>query len=54
MLIMATTRPLIGINAEHLAPAKGGTPRSIVHSGYYECLLSAGALPGRRRGIAEA
>ena len=45
MPIMATTRPLIGINAEHLAPAKGGTPRSIVHSGYYECLLAAGALP---------
>ena len=42
---MVTDRPLIGINAEHLAPNKGGTPRSVVHSGYYECLLAAGALP---------
>ena len=43
--MVTTHRPLIGINAEHLVPAKGGVPRSVVHSGYYECLLSAGALP---------
>lgn len=42
---MVTDRPLIGINAEHLATNKGGAPRSIVNSGYYECLLAAGALP---------
>ena len=38
-------RPLIGINADYYTPAKGKTPHSIVHSGYYECLLTAGAIP---------
>jgi putative glutamine amidotransferase len=39
------TRPLIGINADYRATAKGRTPQSYMHSGYYDCLLSAGALP---------
>ena len=38
-------RPLIGINADYRATAKGRTPQSYMHSGYYDCLLSAGALP---------
>ena len=38
-------RPLIGINADYRATAKGRTPQSFMHSGYYDCLLSAGALP---------
>src|ERR1700754_2488699 len=38
-------RPLIGINADYRATAKGRTPHSYMHSGYYDCLLSAGALP---------
>src|SRR3954471_14332606 len=38
-------RPLIGINADYRASAKGRTPQSYMHSGYYDCLLSAGALP---------
>ena len=38
-------RPLIGINADYRATAKGRTPHSYIHSGYYDCLLSAGALP---------
>ncbi|MDB5351884.1 MAG: putative glutamine amidotransferase [Planctomycetota bacterium] len=42
---MIKDRPLIGINADYYTPAKGRSPHSIVHSGYYECLLTAGALP---------
>ncbi len=38
-------RPLIGVNTDFRAPAKGRTPHSFIHSGYYECLLSANALP---------
>jgi putative glutamine amidotransferase len=38
-------RPLIGINADYRASAKGRSPQSYMHSGYYDCLLSAGALP---------
>ena len=38
-------RPLIGINADYYTPAKAKSPYTVVHSGYYECLLTAGALP---------
>jgi len=37
-------RPLIGINCDYVAP-KGRTPVTALHSGYYECVLSAGGLP---------
>jgi len=38
-------RPVIGINTDYRASAKGRTPHSFVHSGYFECLLAANALP---------
>jgi putative glutamine amidotransferase len=38
-------RPLVGINTDYRATAKGRTPHSYMHSGYYDCLLSANALP---------
>jgi putative glutamine amidotransferase len=38
-------RPLIGINTDFRASAKARTPHSLMHSGYYDCLLSANALP---------
>ena len=37
-------RPLIGINTDYRAAAKGKTPHCHLHSGYYECLMSANAL----------
>lgn len=42
---MTKDRPLIGINADIFTPAKGRSPHVILHSGYYECLLTANALP---------
>ena len=38
-------RPLIGINTDYRAITKGRTPHSYMHSGYYDCILSASALP---------
>ncbi len=38
-------RPLIGINSDYRATAKGRVPQTFLHSGYYDCLLSAGAVP---------
>ncbi len=38
-------RPLIGINTDYRAVAKGRATQSHVHSGYYDILLTAGALP---------
>jgi putative glutamine amidotransferase len=38
-------RPLIGINTDYRVVAKGRTPHSFIHSGYFECLLAANALP---------
>ena len=38
-------RPLIGINTDYRASAKGRAPHSFMHSGYYDCLLSANAVP---------
>src|SRR5258708_4304468 len=38
-------RPLIGINTDYRSPAKGGTPYSVMHGGYFDCLLAANALP---------
>ncbi len=42
---MTKDRPLIGINADFLAPAKGRAPRTVLHSGYYDSILTAGGLP---------
>ena len=42
---MMNDRPLIGINTDFRAIAKGRTPHSFMHSGYYDCLLAANALP---------
>lgn len=38
-------RPLIGINLDYRATVKGRAPFSLVHSGYYECVLSGGGIP---------
>ena len=38
-------RPLIGINTDYRTAAKGRTAHSALASGYYDCLLSAGAVP---------
>ena len=38
-------RPLIGINSDYRATAKGRTPQTSLQSGYYDCLLAAGAVP---------
>jgi putative glutamine amidotransferase len=37
-------RPLIGINCDYHATAKGRTPHCYIQSGYFDCLLSANAL----------
>src|SRR4051794_5947985 len=42
---MTKDRPLIGINTDYRAVAKGRTPHSYMHSGYFDCLLAANALP---------
>src|SRR5258708_39438249 len=42
---MTKNRPLIGINTDYRAVAKGRTPHSYMHSGYFDCLLAANALP---------
>src|SRR5205085_8316428 len=42
---MMKDRPLIGINTDYCAAAKGRNPHSYTHSGYYDCILSAGGLP---------
>ncbi|MBX6313150.1 MAG: gamma-glutamyl-gamma-aminobutyrate hydrolase family protein [Isosphaeraceae bacterium] len=42
---MTKDRPLIGINTDYRAAAKGRTPYSFMHSGYYDCILTAGGLP---------
>jgi putative glutamine amidotransferase len=42
---MTKDRPLIGINTDYRAVAKGRTPHSFMHSGYFDCLLAANALP---------
>jgi putative glutamine amidotransferase len=38
-------RPLIGINTDYRAAAKGRATHSFIASGYYDILLTAGALP---------
>ena len=38
-------RPVIGLNAEFLPPSKGRTAYSILHSGYYDCIMRAGGIP---------
>jgi putative glutamine amidotransferase len=42
---MTKNRPLIGINTDYRAVAKGRTPHSFMHSGYFDSLLAANALP---------
>ncbi|HEX8199993.1 MAG TPA: gamma-glutamyl-gamma-aminobutyrate hydrolase family protein [Isosphaeraceae bacterium] len=42
---MTKDRPLIGINTDYRATAKGRTPHCYVHSGYFDCILTAGGLP---------
>ena len=42
---MMKYRPLIGINTDYRATGKGKTPHCYLHSGYYEILMSANALP---------
>jgi putative glutamine amidotransferase len=42
---MVKDRPLIGINTDYRVVAKGRTPHSFMHSGYYDCVLTAGGLP---------
>jgi putative glutamine amidotransferase len=38
-------RPLIGINMDLRTSAKSRTPHSLTPTGYYDCLVTAGALP---------
>ena len=38
-------RPLIGINADFRVTTKGRPPQCQLASGYFDCLLTAGALP---------
>jgi putative glutamine amidotransferase len=38
-------RPLIGINTDYRASAKGRTPYCQISSGYFDCLMAANALP---------
>jgi putative glutamine amidotransferase len=38
-------RPLIGINTDYRATAKGRAPHCYVHSGYFDVLLTANAIP---------
>jgi len=42
---MTKDRPLIGINTDYRAAAKGRTLHSYANSGYYDCVLTAGAVP---------
>lgn len=42
---MSKDRPLIGINADLYVPARGRTPFTALHSGYYDAILLAGGLP---------
>lgn len=45
MLKKDKDRPLIGINTDYRYLSKGKTPHSFTHSGYYDCVLTAGGLP---------
>ncbi len=45
MPAMSKDRPLIGINTDYRANVKGRSPHSYMHSGYYESILAANALP---------
>jgi putative glutamine amidotransferase len=42
---MLTDRPLIGINADYRPVGRGLAPYTYLHSGYYECILTAGGIP---------
>jgi putative glutamine amidotransferase len=42
---MVKDRPLIGINADFRIVGKGLAPYSLMHSGYYDCVLTAGGIP---------
>src|ERR1700730_13327742 len=38
-------RTLIGINTDYCVAAKGHSPHSFMHSGYFDCVLAAGGVP---------
>ena len=38
-------KPVIGLNAEFLPATKGRAAYSILHSGYYDCIMRAGGIP---------
>lgn len=42
---MLKDRPLIGINTDHCVSSKGRSAYHTVHSGYAECILTAGGVP---------
>jgi putative glutamine amidotransferase len=42
---MVKDRPLIGINTDLRIAAKGRPAVSSIHSGYYDCILTAGGIP---------
>lgn len=42
---MTKDRPLIGINADLHAPTKGRASQTVLSSGYYDSILTAGGLP---------
>lgn len=39
------TKPLVGINMDLCRLAKGRVTYSVVHTGYYDCVLKAGGIP---------
>ena len=51
---MTKDRPLIGINTDYRATAKGRTPHSYMHSGYYDVILSANVFVAPLRALALA
>jgi putative glutamine amidotransferase len=42
---MTKDHPLIGINADFSAPGKGRAPRTVLQSGYYDCIVAVGGTP---------
>lgn len=42
---MIKNRPLIGINADYRAAAKGRAASTVLPAGYYDCILTAGGIP---------
>jgi len=42
---MTKDRPLIGINMDFRAPAKGRIPHGYLPNGYFDCVLASGGIP---------